>query len=334
MRFIDEMVIRIAAGSGGNGSVSFHRTRYLPKGGPDGGDGGHGGSVILRASAQLSTLQDTTLKSKIQAQNGAPGLGGKKHGKAGKDTILLVPVGTMVWDLDGEEERFLADLSETGAEFVIAKGGRGGYGNTRFATPTNRAPRKAIPGKPGEQRTVRLELKLLADVGLVGRPNAGKSTLLAKLTRAKPHIGDYPFSTLSPALGVVPYGFYQRFVLADLPGLAEGARDGRGLGHQFLRHIERTRLLVIMIEATESDYRKAYDQLIEELEGYGSALTSLPRLIIMSKSDLNGEEQGTVDFPFDLKVSSVTGEGLEQLVELMAGRLGMVRERLGTGETG
>ena len=196
----------------------------------------------------------------------------------------------------------------------------------RFASSRNRAPRKCTPGQRGEERRIRLELKLLADVGLVGRPNAGKSTLLAKLTRAKPHIGEYPFSTLSPALGIVNYGIYQRFVVADIPGLAEGARDGRGLGHQFLRHIERTRLIVIMIEAVEKDYGSAYNHLIDELEGYGGELTRLPRIVVLSKSDLLESDDKEDELSFDLKISSVTGDGLEELVDLMAEKLGLVKE--------
>ena len=327
LRFVDEIVIKVCGGNGGSGVTSFHRAKYLPKGGPDGGDGGHGGDVILRASTQLGTLEDASLRNIIRAENGTAGQGGRKRGRNGSHKVIDLPIGTLVWD--EESKRLFADLSEEGQQFTIVRGGRGGFGNARFATSTNRAPRKCTPGKSGEERQIRLELKLLADVGLVGRPNAGKSTLLAKLTRAKPHIGDYPFSTLSPALGIVNYGIYQRFIIADIPGLAEGAHEGRGLGHQFLRHIERTRLLVLMIEAEETDYQSAYNQLVDELEGFGGDLTALPRITTMSKSDLFTSEDRNDDFQFDLKISSITGEGLDELVDLMAEKLGLEKEGAG-----
>ncbi len=323
LRFIDEVVIRICAGRGGDGVISFHRAKYQPKGGPDGGDGGRGGDVIIQASSQLWTLEDTTLRGVYRAENGCPGQGGKRSGRAGKDVVLRVPVGTLVWDADNDQ--LLADITEDKQEFKVAIGGEGGRGNSRFATPRNRTPRKCTPGKPGEEKRIKLELKLLADVGLVGRPNAGKSTMLAALTRARPNIADYPFSTLSPALGIVPYGVYQRFVLADIPGLAEGAGEGRGLGHRFLRHIERTKLLVILIEVPEPDHSQAYNQLMKGLDGYSQELSELPRILVLSKSDLHGDDN-MIDFPFDLEVSSVTGDGLDDLVEMIAERLGLKQE--------
>jgi len=323
LRFIDEVEISVCAGRGGDGVISFHRAKYLPKGGPDGGDGGRGGDVIIGASSQLWTLEDTTLRGVYRAENGRSGQGGKRSGRAGKDVVLRVPVGTLVWDADNDQ--LLADITEDKQEFKVAIGGKGGRGNSRFATPRNRTPRKCTPGKPGEEKRIRLELKLLADVGLVGRPNAGKSTLLAALTRARPNIADYPFSTQSPALGIVTYGVYQRFVMADIPGLAEGAGEGRGLGHRFLRHIERTKLLVILIEAPDKDHHQAYNQLMDELDGYSEELSRLPRILVMSKSDLPCDDNKT-DLSFDLEVSSVTGDGLDDLVEMVAERLGLKQE--------
>lgn len=324
MRFIDEVEIRIRAGKGGNGIVSFHRAAFVRKGGPDGGDGGRGGNVIFRASAQLSTLEDVTLHHFYRGENGRPGQGGKKSGRSGKDITLKVPVGTLVWDV--ENDRLLVDLTVDKQEFIVARGGRGGRGNSRFATSRNRTPRRCDPGLEGDELRIRMELKLIADVGLVGKPNAGKSTLLSVLTRAKPRIDAFPFSTLKPSLGIVPYGVYQRFVMADIPGLAEGARHGKGLGHQFLRHIQRTRLLIILVEATEENYREAFDQLVKELDGFSDELSDIQKIVVMSKSDLLEPDRAKTDFPFEMKISSISGEGLKELVDLIAERLGLVQE--------
>ncbi len=319
LKFIDEAVITVRGGKGGDGALSFIRLRYVPKGGPDGGNGGRGGDVILRASSQLGTLQDITLNRMYRADNGRPGEGSRRAGRSGKDLILDLPMGTVVWDV--EKKIPLADLSEEGEKFIVAKGGRGGRGNRSYATSRNRAPREFEQGIQGEEVRISLELKLIADVGLVGRPNAGKSTLLAALTAAHPVIGDYPFSTLTPALGVVQIGIYQRIVIADIPGLAERAHEGRGLGHRFLRHIERTRLIVMLIEATETDYKQSIDNLLGELAQFNPDLVKVPRIVILSKADLLEEPVSTDQL--DCVVSSVSGQGLDELVKVLAAKLGM-----------
>jgi len=328
MRFIDEAVITVCAGNGGNGIVSFNRASYVPKGGPDGGNGGRGGSVILKASSQLGTLADVNLHRAVRAKNGKPGQGNKRNGRNGQDKKLNLPIGTLVFD--DKTGEILADLIDEGQTIIVATGGRSGRGNACFATSTNRAPRRCEPGQKGQSRQLRLEMKLLADVGLVGRPNAGKSTLLATLTRANPRIAEYPFSTLKPALGVVSYGAYQRFIIADIPGLAEGAAEGRGLGHRFLRHIERTRLIVILIETPDPDYSQTCSNLISDLSRFSPILTGLPRLVIRSKSDLDpiddSVNNGNESISFNHIISAVTGEGLDGLVDMIAGKLGMVRE--------
>lgn len=328
--FIDEVELRVAGGSGGDGCVSFRREKFEPRGGPDGGDGGRGGDVVLRADPNLATLLDLRLHPDVRAASGRGGAGSRRHGRGGEDTVLRVPVGTAVFDRDaGPEAPPVADLDRPGAHFVAARGGRGGRGNARFATPTRQAPDFATPGKPGERRALRLELKLLADVGLIGLPNAGKSTLIRRLSAARPRVAPYPFTTLVPALGVVEVD-YRRFVVADIPGLIEGASDGAGLGDRFLRHVERTRVLVHLLDLerallAEGDLLADYRTVRRELGAYDPALLERPELVVLSKLDLAGDraELARLEAALDvlerplLRVSGVTGEGVEALVAAM-----------------
>ena len=279
--FVDEATIHIAAGKGGDGRASFLRSRHQPKGGPDGGDGGRGGNVVLRAGHNSSTLAKYRTSNLWKAEDGGPGGANKRHGKNGSDLTLIVPPGTLV----RIEDRIVADLAEDGQEAVIAQGGRGGLGNTHFATATHQAPRFAELGEPGDAYEITLELKLLADVGLVGLPNAGKSTLLSVISSAKPKIADYPFTTLAPQLGVARYHEHE-FVVADIPGLIEGASSGKGLGDTFLKHIERTRVLLIMIDAAGDDPVATYTILQNELKSYSSVLAERPQVIALTKTVL------------------------------------------------
>lgn len=310
--FIDYVEIEIDAGNGGPGCVSFHREKFVPKGGPDGGDGGHGGSVIASADSQLSTLLDFRYKRKYKAENGKHGEGGLKSGKSGKDIILRLPAGTVIKDLSTGE--LIVDLDEAGAEFVLAKGGRGGRGNNHFKSPTNQTPRRADDGIPGEKKKVALELKLLADVGLVGFPNAGKSTILATLSAARPKIADYPFTTLKPNLGIVSIREHKSFVMADIPGLIEGASLGKGLGLQFLRHIQRTKLLAYIIDINEPDIKKAFCSLQKELEEFDDFLLSKISLVIVTKTDTVSEsdlKKLSGKLPSDyIYISAVSGSGI------------------------
>jgi len=315
--FIDKAKIFVRGGRGGDGCVSFRREKYVPKGGPDGGDGGDGGSVVLRADARLATLIDLHYRPHQRAQRGVHGRGSNCVGRRGHDVVVHVPVGTVVKEEGGDA--IIADFDRDGAEVVVASGGRGGRGNARFASSTNQSPRFAERGEPGEERTLVLELKLLADIGLVGLPNAGKSTLLAAITAARPKIADYPFTTLSPNLGVVRLEEGVNFVVADIPGLIEGASAGAGLGHDFLRHIERTRGLIIVVDLSSTDPHNDCRTVLNELELYSELLVQKPRIIAANKTDLIGSDD-TLDrlkaassdpvFP----ISALKRKGLRELV--------------------
>jgi GTP-binding protein len=324
MEFVDKVKLYVKAGDGGDGAVAFLREKYRPKGGPAGGDGGKGGDVIFVATKNKHTLYDLKFKKHLKAENGRPGGGKNKHGKDGEDLIVEVPVGTVV--KDAETGEIIADLTEDGQRAVIAKGGKGGLGNARFATPTRQAPRFATKGKKGEERWVILELKSIADVGLVGFPNAGKSTLISRLSNAKPEIAPYPFTTKKPNLGVVSFEEdFSSFVIADIPGLIEGAHKGKGLGHEFLRHIERTKVLAYIIDVSDFAERepiKAFKTLREELRKYSGDLLKKPQLVVLNKVD-SVSDKGRVE---ELKryfeekynlpvfvISALTGEGLKEL---------------------
>ncbi len=321
--FIDYAEIEVKAGSGGDGAVTFRREKYVPKGGPSGGNGGKGGDIIIEAHHNLSTLLDFRYKKIYKAQNGEPGGNSLKDGKSGKDIIIKVPVGTIIKNTS--TSKVIADLDEDEKKIVIVKGGKGGKGNSNFATPTNQTPRFAENGKPGEQNKIILELKLIADVGLVGFPNAGKSTLISVISSAKPKIADYPFTTLEPVLGIVKYKDYQSFTIADIPGIIEGAHEGKGLGHKFLRHIERTKILLFLIDITSEDYQKTFDILNNELSNYSKVLSGKKKIVAISKADLVEEEKlkkiskkkiKNSDLPL-LVFSSATKLGLEGLLDYL-----------------
>ena len=318
MQFVDEARFLVRGGRGGDGSVSFNREKYKPRGGPDGGRGGDGGSVILRATEDLQTLEPYAYRKVVNADRGRHGSGNNRSGERGEDTVLDVPVGTQVYDEDG----LLADLSEPGETFVVAQGGEGGRGNGSFATSTRRAPAFRERGLPGEEREVTLELKVLSDVGLVGLPNAGKSSPLRSLSAARPRVGDYPFTTLSPQLGVVDERVYREpFVVADIPGLISGASEGRGLGNRFLRHVARARLLALVLDASE-DPEGAEGTLRAEL--YAAGLSGKPTLTVLNKIDLLDDElRGYLReaFPGALQVSAETGEGVVALRDRLEERL-------------
>jgi GTP-binding protein len=325
MKFVDEATIRVIAGNGGHGCLSFRREKYVAKGGPDGGDGGNGGSVWLVADDALNTLADFRVARKFRAENGQPGAGRNMTGRSGNDLEILVPQGTVVHDVDTGE--LICDLTADGQRQKVADGGRGGLGNTRFKSSTNRAPRKTTNGTPGESRHLKLELKVLADVGLLGMPNAGKSTLIAAMSEAKPRIADYPFTTLHPNLGVVRVGRLQSFVMADIPGLIEGAAEGAGLGIQFLKHLQRTRLLLHLVDISPIDPRvepaEEVRAIEKELSRYSDELAAKPRWLVINKIDLLSEEDlavaremllETLDWDGPVfEVSAATGAGTEAL---------------------
>jgi GTP-binding protein len=335
MKFVDQVKIDVKAGDGGRGCVSFLREKFVPKGGPDGGDGGKGGDVFFVVESALTTLLDFRYMRHYKAKNGAPGLGKAKHGKNGESLELRVPPGTLVYD--DETGELLADLTEPGQRILFMTGGQGGRGNARFATSTNRAPRHAQPGIPGELKQLRLELKLLADVGLVGLPNAGKSTLISSVSAAKPKVADYPFTTLVPNLGVVPYGGYKTMVMADIPGLIEGASEGHGLGTRFLRHVERTDLFLHLVDLTcmqEGDPFENFQMLNNELCNYDDSLSQKPQLVVLTKMDVpEAKEQAqqlamhfeSLGYPV-YQISAVTGEGLKELINAVGEELDRRRE--------
>ena len=325
MQFIDEATIHVKAGDGGNGIAAFRREDGVPRGGPSGGDGGNGGSVIVVADTSLSSLLDFKYKRHYKAPRGEDGRNKDQYGAAGDDLVIRVPVGTVIYADDTGEQ--LADLSEPDARFVLAQGGIGGRGNKHFATPWNQAPRTAEPGTPGEERTVRLELKLLADVGLLGFPNVDKSTFISHVSRARPKIADYPFTTLTPNLGVVRLSDERSFVIADIPGLIEGASEGAGLGHQFLRHVERCRVLLHIVEDTfttgpERSPVRDYDVINAELARYAPGLAHVPQVVVLNKIDATepeavaAHEQAFADRGVELlTMSAATGEGLAEVLE-------------------
>ncbi len=319
----DEVRVFVRAGDGGNGSLHFRRERYVPRGGPDGGDGGRGGSIYVQSNKALNTLYRYARERRFIAESGGNGEGRRKHGKAGEDMTLFVPVGTVV--SDAETGDILADLEEHGARVMVARGGRGGLGNTHFATSTRQAPRIAEKGEPGQERWLLFELKLIADVGIVGQPNAGKSTLLSRISAARPKIADYPFTTLSPNLGVVTLDDEQVFVAADIPGLIEGAHAGAGLGHEFLRHVERTLVFIHLLDGASGDAGQvlhAFDTINQELELYQEGLSQRPMVVAVNKVDLPAARDTAVEVQRRLArrgyavhaISAVTGEGVGNLL--------------------
>jgi GTPase len=314
--FIDRVVVNVKTGDGGSGIASFRREKFVPLGGPDGGDGGRGGDIILVGDSNLATLLDYTYRDTWTAPAGDHGSGTNKSGRSGSDVIMPVPVGTVVKDLSTSE--LLGEILENGDQLVVAKGGRGGKGNSHFVTATHQSPREYQPGEDGEARTLELELKLIADVGLVGQPNAGKSTLLSVISAARPKIGDYPFTTLSPNLGVVQLTDGRTFVVADLPGIIEGAHEGRGLGLLFLRHIERTRMLAFLIPIDAMDWQEEYDQLRREIEAYSPELAQKPHCVVFTKMDLFANEPAPpIDAPdaFGIfAISAAARVGLEPVL--------------------
>lgn len=332
--FIDYVKIMCRSGKGGAGSRHFHRAKYVPKGGPDGGDGGRGGHIILRGNSHMWTLLPLKYNRHIFAGDGESGSAGRSFGKDGKDVIIDVPCGTVVYDAESGE--FLCEVNNDGEEIKLLRGGRGGRGNWHFKTPTNQAPRYAQPGEPAIEKSVVLELKMLADVGLVGFPNAGKSTLLSAVSAAKPKIADYPFTTMEPQLGIVPYRSNRSFVMADIPGIIEGASEGKGLGLRFLRHIERNAVLLFMVPADADDITEAYNVLLNELQQFNPQLMDKERVLAISKSDmLDDELMAEIEktLPDNLPhvfISAVTGFGIDKLKDILWGAINDDRNRIAT----
>jgi GTP-binding protein len=315
--FVDRVLVKVEAGTGGSGQTSFRREKFAPMGGPDGGDGGRGGDVIVRGDRNLTTLLDYTYRDAWKAERGQHGEGSNRTGRSGEDIVLPVPPGTVV--RDAETQEFLGEVMEEGHTILVAKGGRGGKGNSFFVTPTHQSPREWQPGEEGHARTLELELKLIADIGLVGQPNAGKSTLLSVISAARPKIADYPFTTLPPNLGVVPLSDHRSFVVADIPGIIEGASEGKGLGLRFLRHIERTRMLAFMIPIDAEDWQAEFDQLRREISSYSTELAAKPYCVVFTKLDLLGEHYvPEIDAPgaFGLYAISAAGRmGLDVVLD-------------------
>src|SRR5437660_2427531 len=341
--FVDEVDIHVAAGHGGKGSLSFRREKFVPRGGPNGGDGGHGGSVFLVADANLNTLLNYRFQKAFEAGRGGHGAGSKRSGKRGGDIDLAVPVGTVVYERRGDDLVQIADLTETGQRVLVAKGGLGGRGNAQFATSTNRAPRRVEPGLPGEEKDLRFHLKLLADVGLVGFPNAGKATIISRISAAKPKIADYPFTTLTPNLGVVSLPGDRTFVVADVPGLIEGAHEGHGLGHRFLSHLERTKVLVHVVDVSSASGRDPLDDfevIVRELtlfpgrDASGERLADKPAIVAANKTDALDDPSRLERLAAHLQrkriplypVSAVTGDGLTPLLEAVWSEVARQRE--------
>ena len=331
--FVDEAKIFVRAGAGGNGCVSFRREKHVPRGGPDGGDGGDGGDVVFVVDPNINTLIKFKYRQHFRAGKGKHGQGACKHGHSGEDIVVSVPLGTIARDaVTGE---LFADLSGPEDRVVIARSGRGGRGNARFATPTHQAPRRADDGSPGEEKQLHLELKLLADVGLVGFPNAGKSTLLSRVSSAHPKIADYPFTTLQPNLGILSYGDFKSLVMADIPGIIEGAHEGKGLGIRFLRHIERTKVLLFLIECISEEPAADYKRLLNELGWFSEKMLEKPRLVAFTKIDLLPPDEtfSMPDFGENVEtftISSVKGDGLESLVYFLGGMVEKVAEKVKT----
>lgn len=330
MRFIDEVTLFTASGHGGAGCVAFRHEKFIEFGGPSGGDGGKGGDVIFEPVSGLSTLLELRHRPHQKAENGHNGMGKNRHGAGGKDLILKVPVGTVV--KDAETGEILADLTEAGRQVILLKGGRGGQGNARFASATNKAPKFAQPGEEHEERKLRLELKLMADVGLLGLPNAGKSSLISKISAARPKIADYPFTTIVPSLGVVPYKDYRSFVMADIPGIIEGAHDGAGLGHRFLKHLERSGILLHLVDISwipERNPKLEYESINQELAMFSPELAAKGQIVVITKIDLPQTQEHLLELQswFEAKgvkvfpISSATGEGVDSLLDEIARRL-------------